>query len=615
MRTGFLPTVTLGRWQPLPPSRAFAWRRCVNHRLAKFAKRSLLFGGATAEASSSISSSWTQRADTWAMSDVWRRQFPNATASQWHMRFGESVTTSSVEQLLDELVRKYETQVEAAPGTPADTSPTPAQLIQKVIEFLRGLGLSVEDAGRVIHKRPQILRLSLKSQAAPIIHFLVRDLGLTDAQVRRAVRHAPQIFEQPLDLLRSNARYLSRPTSRRALALRIADDTVASHATSDPADSVERSVASAAVSSDHGTFTTSANEDDEDGDARKPHQNNDLVAGESTASNDSSSSAMEALSFGRRQLARAVAKCPGILWRSPATMARMVYFFRSEMGCNARETAHVLSLVPQLLLRSPDELLPQVSWLRRHLRRKAADGNGAIAANQRDLARLVVQYPTSLLLDPMETMQPRLDYLRDHFGVSDFRRCLLNSPTVLEASIERDLAGFKRVLVDSIGFASDDPALATIATKVPKFFHTRPQLIFEFLTREAGLDPAEARTCLALAPTLVLLSGRRGQPVPSFGTHLFPYLHFCTQVLGRSLVDVLRIAPDFLTMDVERRLIPRYAFAKSRLTSHEWQALKLHDLLCSSTSRFCEHVMHVPVSEYQRYVQSGKWLLFYLQIL
>lgn len=169
--------------------------------------------------------------------------------------------------------------------------------------------------------------------------------------------------------------------------------------------------------------------------------------------------------------------------------------------------------------------------------------------------------------------------------------------------------------MDSIGFASDDPALATIATKVPKFFHTRPQLIFEFLTREAGLDPAEARTCLALAPTLVLLSGRRGQPVSSFGTHLFPYLHFCTQVLGRSLVDVLRIAPDFLTMDVERRLIPRYAFAKSRLTSHEWQALKLHDLLCSSTSRFCEHVMHVPVSEYQRYVQSGKWLLFYLQIL
>ncbi|KAK4533578.1 hypothetical protein CCYA_CCYA18G4460 [Cyanidiococcus yangmingshanensis] len=505
------------------------------------------------------------------------------------LRLGENTAQSAAEKLVEELVRKYEP--ERSPRQ--EMAFTTAQLVEKVIEFLRGLGLSVEDAGRIIHKRPQILQLSLKEQALPLIQFLSTELGLTDAQIRRVVRHAPQIFEQTIALLRQNASYLTwrgrrkRPTSRALDD----DDEIASQFGS----TTETLVPDGHVPDE--TF----HDNSEERDAVRPGSELDTPA------------------FSPRQLARAVAKRPPILWHPRTSIATMVCFVRDQVGCNARETAHVLSRVPQLLLRSPASLASQIHWLDRQLQPVAAEESGspkhARATRRRDVARLVVRFPPALILDTEETMQPRIDYLRMQFGVSDMRRCLLNTPTVLEASLDKDLGAFRSILIDIVGFQHDDPALSAFATHVPQFFQTRPHLLFGFLTSEGGLSPADARRCMAYVPSLLPLTGRHGQPEPDLGLRLLPHLQFCRQVLGQSLADVLQAVPGFLGKDLERHLIPRYAFAKSQLTPAQWRSLDLAAVFGSSTEHFCERVVRVPPSEYRSYVQSGKWLLFYTQIL
>jgi hypothetical protein len=492
----------------------------------------------------------------------------------------------AIDRLIEDLIRKYEPEE----PLPQEATTTTALLVEKVFAFLQGLGLSIEDVGRVIHKRPQVLQLSLREQAYPLVRFLSSELGLTDAEIRRAIRHAPQIFEQNLPRLRKNASFLTR---------RKRPETPTSHTL----DGVESSAIDAKATQ---LARASPNEflDIDDSDAHDT-----TVA----------PSELETPAFSPRQLARAVAKRPPILWHSPTDLAAMVHLFRNQVGCNARETAHVLSQVPQLLLASPTALASQIAWLGRLLEPvpgEASRGSAeAPAFQRRDLARLVVRFPAALILDTEETMQPRVAYLRDQFRVSDMRQCLLNTPTVLEASLQKDLHAFKSILVDTIGYAADDPALSTFATQVPRFYHTRPQLLFRFLIEEADLEPADARRCMAVVPSLLLLTGRRGQAGPDLGSRLLPHIQFCKQVLGRPLAEVLQAVPEYLGMDLEQHVIPRYAFAKTKLTPIEWQSLQLNHLFGSSTERFCEQVVHVTPTAFRHYVQSGKWLLFYTQIL
>ncbi|KAA8498598.1 Transcription termination factor MTERF9, chloroplastic [Porphyridium purpureum] len=84
----------------------------------------------------------------------------------------------------------------------------PGQLV-RLLEFLRGLGLSIEDCGRLVKRRPELLRLSIPRTTEPYLEYLRREpLSMNQDQVRLTIRHAPQIFSKRLRDFRPRMEFL-----------------------------------------------------------------------------------------------------------------------------------------------------------------------------------------------------------------------------------------------------------------------------------------------------------------------------------------------------------------------------------------------------------------------
>jgi len=68
-----------------------------------------------------------------------------------------------------------------------------------LLEFLLGLGLSIEDCGKIVRRRPQLLRLRIPTSTDPYLDFLKNaPLNMKERQIRRVIRHAPQIFSKKI---------------------------------------------------------------------------------------------------------------------------------------------------------------------------------------------------------------------------------------------------------------------------------------------------------------------------------------------------------------------------------------------------------------------------------
>ena len=475
------------------------------------------------------------------------RSSPASTVGVW----------STLTSLIEAEQRALETNTDSA-----------EQRVDRVLALLRALGLTAEDAGRVLHRRPQMLEISLAAQARPVIEFLVEALGLQEPHLRRVVRHAPRILELSVEeVLRPGAAFMQGAE-------------------------VAASPAAAAAAATNGTLPP-----------------------------------WIALPFGLKgtALAEAVAKRPHILWCAREEALRSVNYILEVLNGDRSVAMHVVSRVPQVLLTSVTALRTQVQWLERFLEAgtpapTAAPTTGSYRTVRDDVADLIARYPSALVLSPQRSMQPRLNFLREQLGVRDLGQCVLTTPLVLEASISHDLQPFRRLMEEELGFGARHPAIAHVATVVPEFYRRRIAALVAWLQERGGFSVPQVRQLVAAVPTLLAYAGRRGSRDEALQAQLEPRLHFWTETIGLPATETLYRLPEYWCMDMHERIIPRYAFIKTRGHRRDSEAPSWEDplperIFTGSDAEFCAQVAGCDLSEYLAYRESDQWLLFYVPIL
>eukprot|EP00189_Rhodosorus_marinus_P013761 CAMPEP_0184742262 /NCGR_PEP_ID=MMETSP0315-20130426/5244_1 /TAXON_ID=101924 /ORGANISM="Rhodosorus marinus, Strain UTEX LB 2760" /LENGTH=440 /DNA_ID=CAMNT_0027213013 /DNA_START=162 /DNA_END=1486 /DNA_ORIENTATION=+ len=64
-----------------------------------------------------------------------------------------------------------------------------------MLDCLREIGLSIEDCGRVVQRRPQVVDLDVGKDVEPCLRFLAGPVfGMNEKQIARTIRNAPQVF-------------------------------------------------------------------------------------------------------------------------------------------------------------------------------------------------------------------------------------------------------------------------------------------------------------------------------------------------------------------------------------------------------------------------------------
>ncbi|KAK4537321.1 hypothetical protein CDCA_CDCA12G3346 [Cyanidium caldarium] len=439
------------------------------------------------------------------------------------------------------------------------------QRVDRVLALLRALGLTAEDAGRVLHRRPQMLGISLAAQARPVIEFLVEALGLRESHLRRVVRHAPRILELSVEeVLRPGAAFMQGT----AVA------------------------ASPAAATTNGTLPTSI-----------------------------------ALPFGLEgaAMAEAVAKRPHILWCARDEALRSADYVLEVLNGDRSVAMHVVSSVPQVLLASVAALRTQVQWLEQLMEAgapapTAAPTSGPYRTVRDDVADLIARYPSALVLSPQRSMQPRLNFLREQLGVRDLGQCVLTTPLVLEASIPHDLQPFRRLMEEELGFGARHPAIAQVATVVPEFYRRRIAALVDWLQERGGFSAPQVRQLIAAAPALLSYTGRRGSRDEALQAQLEPRLHFWTETIGLPATETLYRLPEYWCMDLHQRIIPRYAFVKTRghrrgSGEPSWEDPQPERIFTGSDAEFCAQVAGCDLSEYLAYRDSDQWLWFYTPVI
>jgi len=145
---------------------------------------------------------------------------PSASARALHESSNEVKAVSMGQRMID--ARSLTTRNPDGSQDSSSGGKNSGQLIE-VLEFLRGLGLSIEDCGRLVKRRPQLVRLNVPRSAQPYIDFLkTGPLSLNDEQVRRAVRTAPQLFAYKVSMFASRIDFLTSVVGLRPEDLAVA---------------------------------------------------------------------------------------------------------------------------------------------------------------------------------------------------------------------------------------------------------------------------------------------------------------------------------------------------------------------------------------------------------
>eukprot|EP00184_Porphyridium_aerugineum_P000296 CAMPEP_0184697054 /NCGR_PEP_ID=MMETSP0313-20130426/4159_1 /TAXON_ID=2792 /ORGANISM="Porphyridium aerugineum, Strain SAG 1380-2" /LENGTH=510 /DNA_ID=CAMNT_0027155815 /DNA_START=338 /DNA_END=1870 /DNA_ORIENTATION=+ len=125
----------------------------------------------------------------------------------------EKAAPASPATFSQKLARSVSATTRRPDGTPLQYSESaynePGQLV-KLLGFLRDLGISIEDCGRLVQRRPQLLRLSIPNTTDQYIHFLSQEpLSMNADQIRRCVRNAPQIFSKKISNIQMRLDFLT----------------------------------------------------------------------------------------------------------------------------------------------------------------------------------------------------------------------------------------------------------------------------------------------------------------------------------------------------------------------------------------------------------------------
>mmetsp|Transcript_10837 Transcript_10837/g.33235 ORF Transcript_10837/g.33235 Transcript_10837/m.33235 type:complete len:464 (+) Transcript_10837:129-1520(+) len=113
---------------------------------------------------------------------------------------------SAAQQLAGEEKRKQQKHVERR----KEVAINPETKLVRMLDYLRSLGLSIEDSGRVVQRRPQLVNLDIRRDVEPILQLLhASPFCLSEKQVARAIRNGPQLFFKSRSVFESRVQLLS----------------------------------------------------------------------------------------------------------------------------------------------------------------------------------------------------------------------------------------------------------------------------------------------------------------------------------------------------------------------------------------------------------------------
>jgi len=144
------------------------------------------------------------------INDILRRRSPPQRATEKQAEDRASLSAPAVSAGQRIVSAKSVTTRNPDGSKETDTGTSSSGRLVEVLEFLRGLGLSIEDCGKIVKRRPQMLRLSVPRSTQPYIDYLrSAPVCMDDLQVRRAVRTAPQLFAYKIPMFGKRVSFLT----------------------------------------------------------------------------------------------------------------------------------------------------------------------------------------------------------------------------------------------------------------------------------------------------------------------------------------------------------------------------------------------------------------------
>mmetsp|Transcript_8995 Transcript_8995/g.39678 ORF Transcript_8995/g.39678 Transcript_8995/m.39678 type:complete len:211 (+) Transcript_8995:1107-1739(+) len=155
---------------------------------------------------------------------------------------------------------------------------------------------------------------------------------------------------------------------------------------------------------------------------------------------------------------------------------------------------------------------------------------------------------------PDSTFTSRIECL-ESYGLSKetIGRVVESTPKVVAMSVSAQLGKQMDVFID-LGIHEEN--LDKIISTVPTFFGTCPQARIEFFL-STGLDKGSLAEMIEAQPGILFLSLK---------ANLRPKWEYFTKVMGGSAED-LKLIPGYFVLNLEQRIMPRFAFCCSRSVS------------------------------------------------
>lgn len=294
-----------------------------------------------------------------------------------------------------------------------------------------------------------------------------------------------------------------------------------------------------------------------------------------------------------RLIPSVIARRPHVLWMDLKPAAVIVNIVLD--ACPLIEPdrlGSILARAPQALVASPVDIASNLDYL------------AARTGSRGALPRVLSKIPLALVFSE-KTMEKRITYLRDSLGLSDaaIGKAIIANPDVLQWSIESRLEGAVRSIADIVG----RDAVRDVVQKVPGVLGCvdSMQSRVSWLEDVVGLSNDEIRAVVKQAPAVLMYS---------ISGNLAPKWSFIHKTLNATKEDVIRAPREIFCANLQQRAMPRYAFIKTNGSS-DGATASVAELLSGSDAEFCKAVARCDSAEYRRFVEDGRYLLFFSQLV
>lgn len=291
------------------------------------------------------------------------------------------------------------------------------------------------------------------------------------------------------------------------------------------------------------------------------------------------------------QLPALLARCPHVLIMDVTRASNILREVADACKLDPGRLGDVIARVPQLLLRSPQQLSRNLTWLREN----------AGLTDAQTLARVVRAVPLVLVYDVARNLQRRGRYLQslglDTRGIA---LVLAAKPDILCCNIENDVEPRIKLITDVVGIDN----LVGVLQKVPAILdvpNVEDRLVW--FRDDVGLDAAQLASVIRQAPAVL------GYSVQGNLAAKWAFVH---GTMGGSVDDLVTAPREILCANLQQRAVPRYAFLATRGMLEE---VGVVDILRGSDVVFCRRVAKCEAREYREYVDNDRFLLFYSSLV